>query len=100
MAGEWPGVSVTRALEISGGETIARLGNMPVGAMTRFGKGRVVAIGFGSLLNDAGMGYDWITDPEEEQLVRFEVLYSLVRLTVEGTPIAEPEQTGAAQPSS
>ena len=90
MAGDWPGAPVTRALEISGGETIARLGNMPVGAMTRYGKGRVVAVGFGSLLNDAGMGYDWITPPEDEQLIRFEILYSLVRLTVEGTPITAP----------
>ncbi len=92
QASDWPGISVGRALEVSGGEPIARLGNMPVGAMTQYGKGRVVAIGFGSVLNDAGMGYTWTTEPDAALLTRFETLYSLVRLAVEGTPIAPPSR--------
>ncbi|MDY0164944.1 MAG: hypothetical protein RBS80_00285 [Thermoguttaceae bacterium] len=92
MAGDWPGIPVSRALEVSGGEPIARLGTRPIGAMTQHGKGRVVAVGFGSLLNDAGMGYQWTVEPDDALLNRFETLYSLVRLTVEGTPIAPPEE--------
>ncbi len=95
MAGQWPGIPVARALEVSGGETIARLGTMPVGAMAEYGKGRVVAIGFGSLLNDAGMGYTWTTEPDAALLTRYETLYSLVRLTVEGTPVTAPPRDGA-----
>ncbi len=98
MAGDWPGIPVGRALEVSGGEPIARLGAMPVGAMARRGKGRVVAIGFGSLLNDAGMGYTWTAEPDEALLNRFETLYSLVRLTVEGTPITPPEDPNEDDP--
>ncbi|MDZ7619766.1 MAG: hypothetical protein U1E05_22430 [Patescibacteria group bacterium] len=90
MAGDWPGSPVARALEVSGGEPIARLGIMTVGATTQYGKGRVVAIGFGSLLNDAGMGYEWTAEPDEALLTRFRVLFSLVELTVEGTPITKP----------
>ncbi len=96
MAGDWPGIPVGRALEVSGGEPIARLGNMPVGAMTQYGEGRVVAVGFGSVLNDAGMGYAWTTEPDPALLTRFETLYSLLRLTVEGTPIAPPEEADEA----
>ncbi len=91
MAGDWPGVPVARAIEVSGGEPIARLGTMVVGAMTTRGKGRVVAIGFGSFLNDANMGYEWTVEPDASLLTRYEVLYSLVRLTVEGIPITKPE---------
>jgi len=60
--------------------------------MARRGEGRVVAIGFGSLVNDAGMGYTWTVDPDPALLTRFETLYSLVRLTVEGAPIVPPEE--------
>ncbi len=91
MAGDWPGLPVARAIEVSGGEPIARLGSMVVGAMTTRGKGRVVAIGFGSFLNDANMGYEWTVEPDDLLLTRYKVLYSLVELTVDGIPVTKPE---------
>jgi hypothetical protein len=39
----------------------------------------VTAIGFGSLFNDASMGYHWLQDPDETQLQRYEILYALLR---------------------
>jgi hypothetical protein len=64
---------------ISGGEPIALWGDTAVAARTEFGEGLVTAIGFGSLFNDANMGYHWLADPDEELLGRYEMLYSLLR---------------------
>ena len=39
----------------------------------------MTAIGFGSLFNDAGMGYHWLETPDETRLQRDEILYALLR---------------------
>ena len=49
--------------EIRGGEPLALWGQVPIAARTRFGEGWVTAIGFGSLFNDASMGYHWLRGP-------------------------------------
>ena len=64
---------------ISGGTPIARWGNATVAARTEFGQGTVTAIGFGSLFNDANMGFHWLADPDEELLQRYDMLYALLR---------------------
>ena len=65
--------------EIRGGEPIALWGQIPVAARIDFGSGAVTAIGFGSLFNDANMGYHWLPEPDRELLRRYDVLYALLR---------------------
>ena len=65
--------------EISGGQTLATWGPIAVAAQAQFGAGTVTAIGFGSLFNDAAMGYHWLPEPNKELLERYEVLYGLLR---------------------
>ena len=51
-----PAVDVARACEVAGGQPVARLDQYPVAASVHHGKGSVMAVGFGSLWNDTGMG--------------------------------------------
>jgi len=94
ISGEWPGIAAGPACEITGGEPIAKLGETPVGAVTRCEKGLVMAVGFGSLLNDAGMGYAWNSQATAEMLftsdtyVRYNVQFSLFRALLTGQPVA------------
>ena len=61
--GKLPAVDVARACEVAGGQPVARLDKYPVAATVRHGKGSVMAVGFGSLWNDAGMGETWTMEP-------------------------------------
>ncbi len=65
--------------EIQGGEPVAVWGGVPVAARVEFGQGAVTAIGFGSLFNDANMGYHWLAEPDADLLQRYDVLYGLLR---------------------
>ena len=67
---------------VGGGEPLAWWGEVPVAATTRHGKGRVTVIGFGSMFNDANMGFHWLPEPEAETLARYELLYSLLRIAL------------------
>ena len=51
-----PTVNLAAANEIIGGEAIGKLGENPVAALVHFGKGTVMAVGFGSLWNDRSLG--------------------------------------------
>jgi hypothetical protein len=64
---------------IAGGTPVAQWGEATVAARVAWGRGSVTAIGFGSLFNDANMGYHWLAEPDEELLGRYEVLYGLLR---------------------
>ncbi len=86
----WPIVPVELAYEIAGGRPVGRLGQRPVAAVTSYGKGRVMAVGFGSLFNDKNMGYTWTADPKEEMLQRYDVLFALVRSLLTGKPAPPP----------
>jgi hypothetical protein len=65
--------------EISGGQPVALWGKATAAARIEFGKGTVTAIGFGSLFNDAAMGFHWLAEPDAELRQRYEVLYGLLR---------------------
>lgn len=92
LADPWPGIDVESACQVSGGTPLARFRDMPVAAEAAYGSqgGKVVAIGFGSVLNDAGMGYRWDVDPQPEVRTRFDVLFALVRHVVEDAQITVP----------
>ncbi len=64
---------------IVGGEPVAWWGETSVAARIEFGRGTVTAIGFGSLFNDAAMGFHWLAEPDAEMRQRYEVLYGLLR---------------------
>jgi hypothetical protein len=99
-AGPWPGLQVEHAAEVSGGQRIASLDGGPaVAATIRHGKGLVMAIGFGSLFNDARMGNQWWHYPDETERTRYEFLFSLLRCVLEDKPVAKPA-VGSGQPAA
>ena len=71
---------------IVGGEPIAWWNEHVVAARTRYGRGTVTAIGFGSLFNDAAMGFHWLPEPEEDTLERYQALYALLRSALPPSP--------------
>jgi hypothetical protein len=80
-------VPLNASCRISGGETLAWLGDVPAAACIRFGEGTVTAIGFGSLFNDANMGFHWLQQPSAETRARYEVLYALLRSALGETAV-------------
>jgi len=87
---DWPNIPIELAYEVAGGEPVAAMGSRPVAAVKEFGKGRVMAVGFGSLFNDARMGFSWTAEPDDEIRLRFDALFSLLRLLVADEPIGPP----------
>lgn len=65
--------------QITGGEPIAWLGDMPIAARVRHGDGTVTAVGCGALFNDMNMGTSWLVPPDDDMRNRYEVLYALLR---------------------
>jgi hypothetical protein len=64
---------------VYGGTPIAKWGDTPVAARIEFGEGSVTAMGFGSLFNDANMGYHWLNEPDEAMRNRYAMLFALLR---------------------
>ena len=85
LTDDWPGIHVERACQVTGGEPIAHWNATPVGAVTSHEKGTVMALGFGSIFNDAGMGHAWSVQPDANMLftsgtyVRYNVQFALLR---------------------
>lgn len=88
----WPDIAVETACTIGGGEPILWAGETPVAARAAYGRGAVMAIGFGSLLNDAGMGRHWMESPDEPTKRRFELWYRLLRAIIEDRPLSQPAE--------
>ena len=85
LTDDWPGIHVGRACKVTGGQPIAHWGTTPVGAVARHEKGTVMALGFGSVFNDAGLGHAWSVQPDANMLftsdtyVRYNVQFALLR---------------------
>jgi len=91
LTDDWPpGIKLQATCEVVGGEPFMWVGQLPVGARVDYGKGSVMAIGFGSLFNDDGMGMFWTQEPDAELLNRFDVLFALVEALVEDHPVVAP----------
>ncbi|MEN6367098.1 MAG: DUF4350 domain-containing protein [Thermoguttaceae bacterium] len=82
-----PAVDVAGANEVVGGQPVAKLDQYPVAATTRYGRGSVMAIGFGSLWNDKRMGEHWMLDPDKTTKARYEVLFALLRSWLDDRPL-------------
>jgi hypothetical protein len=92
MADRWPWIHVDHAWEVLGGRRVASLDNQrTVAAEARYGKGVVLAVGFGSLFNDAPMGIDWAKYPGEEEMARYPAFFALMQLLVEDRPVVKDE---------
>jgi hypothetical protein len=83
---DWPGIELGAVCQVRGGEPFAWIGDTPVAARARFGEGSVTVVGFGSLMNDANMGYNWMAEPGETERTVYELLFMLVRSLVEDRP--------------
>jgi hypothetical protein len=91
LADQWPALKVEQSREVSGGRPVAWLGQQrSAAAIAEHGRGRVLAVGCGSLWNDTNMGETWMTEPSDEVRTRYEVFYALARLLVEDEPIVAP----------
>jgi len=77
-SGAWE-TALQASCEVQGGEPLAFWGDVPTAARIQFGEGWVTAVGFGSLFNDAGMGFHWLEEPDEVRTERYEILYALLR---------------------
>ena len=95
-SGGWPAIPVQRTFEIEGGKPILWVGKTPVAAVVTFGKGSVLVLGCGSLLDDTGMGLRYNIAPDAKLLTRFDLLYALLRAAVTGQPlVSAPARTPA-----
>jgi hypothetical protein len=74
-----PEVEVANACTVVGGKPVARIGEYPVAATVRHGKGSVMAVGFGSLWNDTRMGETWMLEPDPAVKARYNILFGLLR---------------------
>ena len=100
LSDDWPVIPLEAVCEIQGGTPVLWVNATPVAAQTRYGQGSVMAIGFGSLFNDATMGSTWMTEPDAEMLTRFDLLFSVVRAAAQDEPVVQPQsrQIEAAKP--
>jgi hypothetical protein len=78
-------VPVVRALAVEGGKPLATVGGRPVGAVADYGRGQVVALGFGSRFTDRQMGVTGDVEPDEALKQVFDVEYLLLRAIIGGT---------------
>jgi hypothetical protein len=92
-------VPVERAGELAGGEVVARVGDHPVAIRTRYRKGTVMAVGFASLLDDAGMGTNWNIPPDDATRLRYELLFALLRGLAEDKPIIVEKPPASTSPA-
>lgn len=95
-AAELPEVDVASANEVVGGEPLAKLDEHTVAAAVKYGKGSVMAVGFGSLWNDKSMGEhvpkealstSWMFEPNAAVKARYDLLFRLLRSWLEDKPL-------------
>ena len=81
----WPSVPVQTAYAIKGGTPIARLGDVPVAAALRRGKGTVTVVGFGARFSDVRMGVTGDVEPGPDLRKVFDLQFALLRAIVQNT---------------
>jgi len=86
----WPGIQVQAVCEVAGGEPFMWVDGLPVASRVAFGQGRVMAVGFASIMNDNGLGGHWMAETNPEMLTRSDLLFTLVRALVEDCPVTRP----------
>ncbi len=109
MSDGWPGLELEGACEIVGGEPFMWVDGAPVAARTKHGNGHVIAVGFGSALNDTAMGGHWMLTPDEDQSmilrselepdlrVRYDLLFAILEALLENRPVMGPPEGADAR---
>ncbi len=87
---DWPGIEMEAVCEVRGGEPLMWIDDTPVAARIDLGEGSVMAVGFGSLMNDSNMGGNWMEEPGEMERTIYDLLFTLVRSLVEDRPVTSP----------
>ncbi len=77
-----PPLELQMSCTIQGGQPLAQVGSTPVAAQVEYGQGLVTVVGFGSLFNDAAMGFHWLPEPDEVTRQRYDGLYYLLRASL------------------
>jgi hypothetical protein len=85
-AAKLPAVQVDGACEVVGGQPVARIDQCAVAAVVHYGKGSVMAVGFGSLWNDTRMGEHWMLEPDATVRARYDALFGLAGPFFDGKP--------------
>ena len=100
LTGTWPSIRAEDVCEVRGGRQVANMGELRAAAMTDFGDndGRVMVVGFGSLLNDSNMGETWMRPPSTEVQQRYDVLFAVLRLLIDNEPVAPPNVPALPEP--
>ena len=95
----WPDLGTASSGEVVGGDPLAHVADVPAAARIDYGRGAVLAVGFGALFTDESFGGAWSASPDEATLLRYEVFYALMRHLVEDAPIVpvRPEIESAAE---
>ena len=89
----WPSVPVEAACEVVGGQAIARIGELPVGASVPHGAGSVTVLTFGSRFNDLNMGVTGDVTPDAALRQVYDVEFGLLRALANGAatqPASQP----------
>jgi len=81
----WPSVPVETAAAVKGGKPVAHVGQTPVAATVRHGRGTVTAVGFGSRFTDPRMGVTGDVEPRPGLRRVFDLQFTLLRALVDGT---------------
>jgi len=92
----WPKLPIRSACKVVGGKPIAKVNGKAVGAATEYGKGKVMALGFGTFFNDKNMGAHWMRTPDVKTLTRYNTLFAIIQSLIENKPIATSLQTFSA----
>ncbi len=84
--GPWPNIPIEASCPVEGGEPFAVVGETPVGATARHGKGTVMAIGFGHLLTTAAMRASWSPPEGSKTLVPYNLATTVLRALLTDQP--------------
>lgn len=74
-----PPITATPVWEVTGGKPLALIGDKPVIATARHGKGTVTLVGCGALFTDANMGGTGDVEPTEPLKRVYDLQFSLIR---------------------
>ncbi len=90
LADGWPGIPVQAICEVTGGQPFMWVEKLAVATRVSYSRGRVMAVGFASIMNDNGLGGHWMAEANAEMLTRSDLLFALVRALVEDQPVVAP----------
>jgi hypothetical protein len=95
----WPRPTSLSACQVSGGTPFIHIGETPVAATARHGKGSVTVVAFSSLFNDANMGVTGDVIPDVAMRARYELEFALLGAVVGGSAASRPATASGPSPA-